>query len=180
MVPRRTNIVANDQQEVLMPISVVLNELDEFSRQWDLLRHQDGGWQCRRARPRRQFRTACEIWFFENGGRTVRRAPAQTRNLSEQGIGLVTKCVVLQGVPIEIRIQTPGRPPTHLAGVVVFCRYTQRSFHEVGISLKACQSEAIFAEDPVRAIKLIPWLQQALRDLQSSISLAKAQTTAGR
>ena len=172
--------MANDMQEVVMPTSVVLNELDEFSKQWEALRQKEVGWKCRRAKTRRQFRTACEIWFFENGGKTVRRMPARTRNLSERGIGLMTKSVILQGAPIEIRIQPPERPPLHLGGVVIFCHYTRRSFHEVGVALKTCQAEPIFSDDPIKAIKSVPWLQRALRDLLLSPTLAKAQTAANR
>ncbi|HVP11463.1 MAG TPA: PilZ domain-containing protein [Phycisphaerae bacterium] len=167
--------MVSEMQPAPMPMSVVLNELDEFAKQWEILRRTDGGWECRRARPRRQFRTSCEIWFFEDGGSTVRCQSALTRNLSEQGIGLVTKCVILQGVPIEIRILPPDCEPTHLAGVVVFCRYTRQSFHEVGISLRSCQGEPLFAEDPVKALSLNPWLQQALENLKLAGSIAKAQ-----
>jgi hypothetical protein len=172
--------VSSELNDLMMPTSIVLNELDEFARQWDILRQEDGGWECRRARARRQFRTTCEVWFFENGGRTVRRVQAQSRNLSERGIGLVTKCVILQGVPIEVRIQLPGHSPLHLGGVVVFCRYTQRSLHEVGIALKACQPDPIFSDNPVRAISTTPWLQQAIKDLRLSSDVVRAITASAR
>jgi hypothetical protein len=163
----------------MMPTQVVLNELDEFAKQWDLLCRTEVGWECRRARPRRQFRTQCEIWFFENGGATLRYQRALTRNISEQGIGLVTKCVVLQGVPIEIRIETPGRPPTHLGGIVMFCRYTRRSFHEVGVSLRVFQNEPIFGSDPVSAVARTDWLQKTLRELKIASGYPASGYSAG-
>jgi hypothetical protein len=157
-----------------MPTSVVLNELDEFAKQWDMIRKVDGGWECRRARARRQFRTSCEIWYFENCGRSVCNQFALTRNLSEQGIGLLTKCVVLQGVPVEIRICVPAHPPLYMAGVTVFCRYTQRSYHEVGIALKTCQGRPIWGQDPLLALGSLPWLQQAIRNLRLASDVGKA------
>lgn len=170
--------MADNTPESVMPTDLVLNELDEFAAQWDELRQKDGEWACRRAKHRRKFRTPCEVWFFEDAGSTVRRHSALTRNLSEQGIGLITKCPVLEGVPIEIRIQVANRPPTHLAGIVVFCRYTQRSYHEVGVSLMAHQTKPIFADDPMTAVALLPWLQQALRNLKRASQTAKSQPTA--
>ncbi|HVP12152.1 MAG TPA: PilZ domain-containing protein [Phycisphaerae bacterium] len=166
-------------EDPMMPMNVVLNELDEFARQWEIINSSDGS-QCRRARPRRQFRTPCEIWFFENGGRTVRRQSAQTRNLSEQGIALLTKCVVLQKVPIEIRIPVPDHPPTHLAGLVVFCRYARRGFHEVGVALKTHQKEPIFVSDPAKAVSSIPWLHEALVNLDPSMEGGEGRSTSAR
>jgi len=130
------------------PIQVVLNELDEFALQWDEQLRGDCGWECQRTNHRRKLRTQCDIWFYEDGGKNVRQQTAQTRNLSEKGLGLVTKCVILQGTPIEVRIQVPNRPPTHLAGVVAFCRYTQQGFHEVGIELLARISHGADRQGP--------------------------------
>ncbi len=94
---------------------------------------------------------------------SIRRLSALTRNISEQGLGLIVRCVVLQGTPIEVRIDAPGRPPVHLAGIVAHCRYTAQSYHEVGIALRAYQSEPIFCEDPMKAASSIAWIQKALR-----------------
>jgi hypothetical protein len=171
--------VAANARYSMMPTAVVLNELDEFARQWDLLRAGMDGCECRRVRPRRQFRTSCELWFFENGGRTIRQQSALTRNLSEQGIGLITRCLILQGVPVEVCIPVPRNPSVYLAGVVVFCRYTRRSFHEVGISLKVFQNKPVFSIDPVKAVANLEWLQQALRDLKIASGMPEAQAMAG-
>lgn len=96
---------------------------------------------------------------------SIRHLSALTRNISEQGLGLIVRCVVLQGTPIEVRIDAPSRPSAHLAGIVAHCRYTAQSYHEVGITLKAYQSEPVFCEDPMKAASSIAWIHKALRDV---------------
>ncbi|MFH1416801.1 MAG: hypothetical protein ABII12_00730 [Planctomycetota bacterium] len=149
----------------LMPTELILNELDEFAARWDEMARAENGEDCKRSRHRRRFRTVCDLWFYEHGGRTIRKATAQTRNLSETGLGLLAKCAILAGVPVEVCIAPPGRPPTYLAGIVAFCRYAQSAYHEIGVVLKARQMAPVFAEDPARAASLVPWLREALRTL---------------
>lgn len=149
-----------------MPPEVVLNELDELAAQWEVLQRQkDGLWRCRREKSRRQFRTCCQIWYLEEHGTHLRHLTAQTRNLSERGIGLITRSLIHLGAPIEIRIDAAGRPPTHLGGVVMFCRYAARGFHEVGVVLKAHGHLPIFSEGIPDTVQRIPWAMEALRHL---------------
>lgn len=169
--------MGNDLREENSPLQIVINELDELAEQWTHLHQAQGGWVCQRGRHRRKFRAPCDIWFFEHGESAVRQSKAQTRNLSERGIGLITRSPVFQGVPIEICIQVADRPPTHLGGVVVFCRYTQLGVHELGVALKTHQNTPIFAVNPQRATLQYPWLQQALRDVKLAAQLGKALPT---
>jgi len=151
------------QQEQQMSMDVVLNELDEFAGAWEAAHGVGSEQQCQRDKHRRKFRTQCDIWYFEDGGSSVKHRMAQTRNLSEAGVGILAKCVAHVGVPIEIRIAVPNRPPTHLGGIVAFCRYASRGLHEIGVALKVHQSKPIFADDPTRAASRLPWLQETLR-----------------
>ena len=143
-----------------MPDERLLNELDEFATQWN---HNDSDDQsCRRDNRRRKFRTSCDIWYLTGYGVKPTRQKAQTRNLSERGVALLLKCVILRGTPIEIRIELPNRPPMYLAGTVAFCRYIRGRFHEIGVSLKAQQSTSIFANDPIKGMTTMKWLDEAL------------------
>ncbi len=153
--------------EQLTSIEIVLNELEEFSRQWEILvRGEQGQFACRRAKPRRKLCIACDIWFFDDRGARLNRRRAVTRNISERGIGLLARCLVPWGSPLEICIAVPGRAPMYLGGVATFCRYTTQGFYEIGLRLEARQDSPIFADDPgIRGVEL-PWLSQALRTLR--------------
>ncbi len=145
----------------MTPIQVVLNELDEFAINWNQM-HDEGGDECRRSRQRRRFRMPCNIWIVENTGFTTRHQEAITRNLSETGLGIVAKCAAHNGSPVEICVEPPGRSPSYFGGIVVFCRYTNLGFYEIGIDLKEYGSEPIFSHDPNRATILAPWVKEAL------------------
>jgi len=166
--------MADNRHEEDSPVQVVMNELDELANQWTAIYQSKRGWKCQRNRHRRRLRTPCDIWFFENMGTNIRQGSAQTRNLSEQGIALITRSPVFQGVPIEVRIQPPSAEPTHLGGIVVFCRYTQLGVYEVGVALKAHQRTPIFATDPRGAVAGTQWLQEALRDLRHAAHTGRA------
>jgi hypothetical protein len=154
--------VASDLTEEATPTEVVLDELDELAARCDADRTRGNESACQRHNQRRRIRAGCKIWYFEDQGRKIQHQNARTRNLSERGIGLIAKCVVLRGVPIEIRIAPAGRPPLHLAGIVAFCRHARRGYHEIGVELRTHQDKPVFADDPARAMRLLPWLQGAL------------------
>ena len=150
--------------DTLMAPKIVLNELDEFARQWDIMRRQEKeNWRCRRNKARRKFRTRCDIWYFENHGTLLKHVEAQTRNLSERGLGLIARTVLHLSSPIEVRIEAPGRPPTYLGGVVVFCRYATQGFHEVGITLKSHGHIPIFSEGIPGVVHRVSWAMEAMR-----------------
>lgn len=152
-------------QNAAITVQAALDALDEMSGQWESAFREGQEFRCRRSGPRRPFRTSCQVWFLDSDGIQVHRRSAQTRNLSERGIGLLVGCEARRGTPIEIRIEAPGRPPTYLGGVVTGCRKTLQGFHEIGVQLRMQQKEPIFSEDPVRAVAHLPWVQYALRCL---------------
>lgn len=147
------------------PPEVLLNELDEFARQWEILHRQEAERQtCRRDKPRRKFRTPCDVWYFEERGTHLKHQTAQTRNISERGLSIVTRTLIHPGSPTEVRISLAGREPSYLGGIVVFCRYVSPGYHEVGIALKAHEHHPIFSDDVTGVIPPITWLQEALRE----------------
>jgi hypothetical protein len=157
-------VLPGTELEPLMPPEVVLNELDEFSARWELLHGQaQNGARCRRNRHRRKFRTACEIWYFQERGQQLKQQSAMTRNLSENGIALLAKGMIHGGTPIEVMIEPSGRRAIYLGGLVRFCRYTGNGLHEIGAELRAHQNRPIFSECPERAVVYIDWIQSALR-----------------
>jgi hypothetical protein len=145
------------------PIAAVLDELDAFAAQWDLVRKRQGREPCRRSRNRRPFRTPCRMWYIVRIDGKAQQEDAWTRNLSERGIGLLAKSAVPVGRPVEVQISPPDRPPMHVAGLVIFCRLTPQGYYELGISLKVRQDAPIFAHDPEGAMAVWPWFQRALR-----------------
>jgi hypothetical protein len=154
--------VPDDLKEALTPTEVVLDELDELAARCETYRTTGDQSAYQRCITRRKIRVGCEIWYFEDKGRKIQHQKARTRNLSERGVGLIAKCVVLRGVPIEIRIALAGHSPVHLAGIVAFCRHARRGYHEIGVELKVHQDKPIFVDDPAKAMCSLPWLQGAL------------------
>ncbi len=152
-----------DSSDKLMPIDVVLNELDEFTQRWNEARDVKANQGCRRDKHRRGFRADCDVWYFEERASRIRHQTVRTRNLSEHGIGFVAKCVIHVGTPIEILIGVPDREPTYLGGVVVFCRYTSHGLHEVGVRLRARQQTPIFSDNSPGVVARLSWVQDALR-----------------
>ena len=148
-----------------MPIEEVLDELDRFALRWAYVYNADSGFQERRDKHRRAFRTDCEFWYYGYNGTSIRHYTGLTRNLSERGIGLITKSVVYVGTPIEVCVRALNHPPVHFGGIVTFCRYASKGFHEIGVVLKAYQNKPIFSNDHTHAPARFEWLQEALLKL---------------
>jgi hypothetical protein len=139
----------------------LLDEMDSAATQLLVQLAAGDGWKCLRERPRRPFRIRCETWWFHDES-TVRQETVQTRNISERGISLMTRCPIPKGAPIEIRITAPGLL-FYIGGVVSFCRYTASGFHEVGVLLKAQDRKPLFHEDPMGSAATVAWVREALR-----------------
>jgi hypothetical protein len=137
-------------------INLLLDELE-------LRANQDGSrsesrWVCQRKHPRSVFRAGCIVYFFPKGSATVTSLAGRTRNLSRTGVGLLVRRVFSGGEPVEVEIVLPDRPSMYLAGVVTFCRYAGRGFHEIGVFLKTAATEPIFFKNPLAAMETHPWL----------------------
>jgi PilZ domain len=150
-----------DPNDDKKPFDTLLDELDKTATQLLVELATGDGWKCLREKPRRPFRIRCEVWWFHDGT-TVRQDTVQTRNISERGISLVSRGPIPKGAPIEIRISAPGLL-FYVGGVVSFCRYTAKGFHEVGIMLKAQDRKPMFHEDPMGSVATVPWVREALR-----------------
>ena len=77
-----------------------------------------------------------------------------------KGPGTISGC----GRPSEAA-HASQRPPMYLGGLVTFCRYAGCGFHEVGVSLKAAQSQPIFSTGPVAAMESLDWLRADAKTL---------------
>lgn len=141
-------------------LNVLLDELDAKAQRQHASERSDSYWVCQRRYPRHPFRAQCTVRFLPVGSATVSELPGRTRNLSRSGVGLLVRRVFGIGEAIELELKAPQRPKMYMAGLVTFCRYAGRGFHEVGVALKAAQSEPIFSTNPMAAMQTFDWLQR--------------------
>ena len=140
-------------------LNLLLDELEVKAQQQHKSEHSDGYWVCQRRHPRNPFRAMCNVRFFPQGSSTVTSLPGRTRNLSRSGVGLLTRRVFRVGEPIEVEVLVPDRPQMFLAGLVTFCRYAGRGYHEIGVALHAAASEPVFSKNPTIALETLDWLR---------------------
>jgi hypothetical protein len=137
----------------------LIDELDVKARHNHLAEQSESYWVCQRRHPRHPFRVPCKVRFLTPGGFTVMDLPGRTRNLSRSGIGLLVRRVFSSMEPIEVEVLAPGRPATYMAGVVRFCRYAGRGYHEVGVQLRAAGPEPVFSRQPALAAQSMDWVK---------------------
>lgn len=152
----------------LMAASQVLDELDRFAHRWLEKTRRKSGFDERRSRARRAFRVRCKYCFYAAEGHGVFSHFGQTRNLSEGGLGLVARGIVLPGVPIEVLVAVSDKPPVYFGGIVMHCRYASRGFHEVGVALQAYADKPVFSDNPAGAAGRIAWIGKALQSRSRS------------
>src|SRR5438105_4466351 len=116
-------------------MNLLLDELELRAQQGDG-REGEAYWVCQRKHPRSVFRAGCIVYFFPQGSSTIASLHGRTRNLSRSGVGLLIRRVFRQGEPVEVEVVLPDRPSMYMAGMVTFCRYAGRGYHEIGVSLK--------------------------------------------
>lgn len=136
----------------------LLDELDVKARQQHVGERTDDYWVCQRRHPRYPFRAICMVRFLMPGSYTISELPGRTRNLSRNGLGLVVRRVFSSGEPIEVEVMLPNRPVMFMAGLVRFCRYAGRGYHEIGIQLKVARPEPIISMHASVSPELIEWL----------------------
>jgi hypothetical protein len=136
----------------------LLDELDLYGQQ-----QQPGGsedyWACQRRHARHPFRVGCTVYFFAADSPRLGKQRGRTRNVSRSGIALLVRRMFSVGDPVEIEASVPDRPGLYMAGLVSFCRYVGRGYHEVGVTLKQASSEPIFSNDAAQAVDTIAWLR---------------------
>jgi hypothetical protein len=140
-------------------LNLLLDELEVRAREQHAGERSEGYWVCQRKHPRSPFRAACVIHFFQQGSSAVTTLNGRSRNISRSGVGLLVRRVFRNGEPIEVELLVPGRARMHLGGLVTFCRYAGRGYHEVGVALKAAGSQPIFSKDPAHALESLAWLR---------------------
>lgn len=145
-------------------LDYVLDELDFRARPPRAERDQED-WTCKRRHPRYPFRSGCVVRFLPAGSWAISELPGRTRNLSRGGIGLLVRRTFAVGEPVELEIHTRQRPRMFMAGVVSFCRYAGRGYHEVGLTLKFAGPQPVFSDDPKAAARTYGWLQRQAEPL---------------
>jgi hypothetical protein len=137
----------------------LIDDLDVKAKSNHVAELSESYWVCQRRHPRHPFRVPCKVRFLLPGGFTVMELPGRTRNLSRSGIGLLVRRVFVAMEPIEVEVLTPGRPAMYMAGVIRFCRYAGRGYHEVGMQLKAAGGEPVISRQPALAAQTLDWVR---------------------
>jgi len=140
-------------------LNMLLDELETRAQQQHLKKHSDSEWSCQRKHARNPFRAACNVHFFAQSSFAVASLKGRTRNLSRSGVGLLVRRVFRVGEPLEVEILVPDRTPMYMAGLVTFCRYAGRGYHEVGVALRAAGSKPVFSTNPSAAMEKHHWLR---------------------
>jgi len=139
-------------------LDTLLDQLDLGAQQACSGEEVGDKWSCHRKSPRHPFRARCTLRFLSGGFDQIAELPGRTRNLSRGGLAVLTRRVFQVGCPIEIEIHLSARPVLFVAGVVMFCRYAGRGYHELGISLKMTGDEPIFSDKFDEAVRMYDWL----------------------
>lgn len=160
------NVRALRQEAILMlQAPEILRELlNELLDTLDDAGDEDGSTSSpsdRRLQLRRAFRTECAVMCF-TPGMPMRTLAGMTRNISFRGLSVLVPTQLYKGHPVEIRVDLPDQDPTHLAGVVVFCRKVRRGYHEVGLRLHAGGSQPTLGEATTSNTSSSDWLAEAL------------------
>ncbi|MFQ5589810.1 MAG: hypothetical protein ACE5HE_01480 [Phycisphaerae bacterium] len=118
-----------------------------------------------RGESRRLLRTPCELWRFNQQGRTEAGYGMVTRNFSFSGLSVVGSLnkPLRPGRPVEARIVMPDLTHRHVAGTVAFSRAVPDDCHEVGIHVLAVGSGWIIAGDIQASVAVYDWFAEALR-----------------
>ena len=144
-----------EQNEAL---NMLLDEL-ELRAQQPRPEQQEAYWVCHRKHPRSPFRASCNVYFFLQGSSTVTSLAGRTRNLSRSGVGLLVRRVFRSGEPVEVEMVLPDHPAMYVAGLVTFCRYAGRGYHEIGVALQAAASDPVFCKNPSAAMETHAWIR---------------------
>lgn len=142
-------------------LDILLNELDIMARHHALSsagQERDEN----RIHSRKPFRVGCTVRFLSPGKSRVLEMTGRTRNLSRNGVGLVTRRVFAIGEPIELEIALPGRPTTCMAGLVRFCRYVSHGWHEIGVELKTAGTNSVFRDGTIHALQILEWQEERM------------------
>ena len=120
--------------------------------------------QERRAAQRNPNFVHSEICLFHGSGDTRTIVDAATRNLTFHGLSVVVHLhqPVRRGRPAEVIVATQPGSPTHLAGIVTFCREIEKSLYEIGVNVRASGPSAILMHDVEVARATYEWFAQAL------------------
>jgi hypothetical protein len=137
----------------------ILDQLDIGSEQARSASDAQTERVCHRRAPRQSFRSRCVIRFLSGGFERIGELPGRTRNLSRGGVAVLVRRVFQKGDPVEVEIPVKGGGQRFLAGLVTFCRYAGRAYHELGIVLKVTGSVPVFSDRFEDAVDEYDWLE---------------------
>jgi len=118
----------------------------------------------RRKEKRRSVRTECEIHLFYGPGMEHCTTEGIVRNVTFDGISVVSGLSdpIRAGRPVEVHVPLLGGPRQHLAGTVIFHRIVDDKCQEIGIYVRATNSDPILTRDPENARRVYMWFNDAL------------------
>lgn len=120
---RTNSAVATDNQEV----RELLHQIDSFARS------QESRWTNKRAAPRREFVTSCEILSIAPDGKTVLTTSATTRDISLHGLGFVSREHFRPNASLIVTLVLPSGDTKHLTGNVVHSRPVRGEWYLTGV-----------------------------------------------
>ncbi len=117
-----------------------------------------------RSEPRRSLRSECEVFLFHPCGASATSVSGVARNRSFHGFSFVSGLAtpVQPGRPVEVVVEAPDEPRTHLAGTVAFCRQVDEACYELGIHVEAAGRGPIVMHNIQRAQQMYEWFSHAL------------------
>lgn len=105
-----------------------------------------------------------EICLFHGSGETRTIIDAATRNLTFHGLSVVVHLnqPIRRGRPAEVIVAMRPGSPTHLAGIVTFCREIGKDLYEIGVNVRASGPCAVLMHDTETAQTTYEWFAHAL------------------
>jgi len=118
----------------------------------------------RRKESRRSLGAESKVQLFYGPGVRYCTTEGIVRNLTFDGVSVVAGLSepIRAGRPVEVHVPSLGGPRQYMAGTVVFCRVVDDKCQEIGIYVRATNSDPILTRDSVSARGVYTWFTEAL------------------
>lgn len=117
---------------------------------------------------RKDLIVPCRIRSFLPGTLELACDDAYVRDVSAGGLGLLTPRRLTRGQPTEVTLLWKGAARLYIAGTIAFSRHVEAAIHETGLQLLVHSKKPILSEDPIRAIRELDWVDNAIRVMQQA------------
>ena len=126
----------------------------------------------RRTEGRRPIMAECSLYLLRGDDPAFEPLDAVVRNISFRGISIIAHpgTRIATGDAVEIRVPIAGRPQTHLAGLVAFCRSVENGYVEVGVEVLAAGAAGILIRDVDQARRLYDWFDHAMASTSNAVN----------